>query len=123
MLEADSLMEGNTYDVRSKDVLHLVNTSTCSAYDCEFVALAKFLDVSLVTMDKKVLKSFPNICVSLKSSHTAKLKINKIIQSKPNPHGIVPPKSNHIEQFNYLIKPEGHGAASWVDTSVCLRKV
>lgn len=68
LLEAESLMDGYTYDVRSKDVMRLVNASTCSAYDCEFVALATYLDVSLVTLDKKVLKSFPHICVSLKQA-------------------------------------------------------
>lgn len=53
------------YDVPSLDVLRLVTNSQCSACDCEFVALAKRLGVPLVTADKKVLKQFPEVAVSL----------------------------------------------------------
>jgi hypothetical protein len=35
-------------------------SSTCSSYDCEFVALAMQLDTSLVTMDGELLRAFPN---------------------------------------------------------------
>ena len=37
----------------------------CSAYDCEFVALAMTLGVKLVTMDGKLLKAFPGHTVAL----------------------------------------------------------
>ena len=63
--EAESLLSGREYDVDSLDVLKLVRDSDCSAYDCEFVALAKHLGVKLVTMDKKILRSFPEIAESL----------------------------------------------------------
>lgn len=33
--------------------------SDCTAYDCEFVALAMQLGTKLVTADKKLLRSFP----------------------------------------------------------------
>jgi predicted nucleic acid-binding protein len=46
-------------------VLTLTDSSTCSAYDCEFVALAKQLSVKLVTQDKKILREFPDVAVSL----------------------------------------------------------
>lgn len=49
----------------SRSVLQLVRDSECSAYDCEFVALAMTLDTKLVTMDAKVLRSFPDIAVAL----------------------------------------------------------
>ena len=49
----------------SLSVLELVRDSECSAYDCEFVALAMKLGTKLVTMDGKVLRSFPNIAVAL----------------------------------------------------------
>jgi len=49
----------------SDDVLQLVRDSSCSAYDCEFVALAKKLSVPLVTEDKQILKDFPMISISL----------------------------------------------------------
>lgn len=57
--EAESLMDGFEFPVESQEVMALVNGSDCSAYDCEFVALAQRLQTSLITMDKKVLKAFP----------------------------------------------------------------
>ena len=65
MREAMSLMKGREYEVASFQVLELVASSECSAYDCEFVALADDLETSLVTVDKKILKEFPKIAVSL----------------------------------------------------------
>lgn len=63
--EAETLLAGNEYDVPSLDVLRLIETSECSAYDCEFVALAKRNNTILVTEDKKILKQFPKITMSL----------------------------------------------------------
>ena len=63
--EAEALLAGNEYDVPSLDVLRLVEASDCSAYDCEFVALAKRNNTVLVTEDKKILKQFPKITMSL----------------------------------------------------------
>lgn len=63
--EAESLLAGNEHDVDSQRVLELVRDSDCSAYDCEFVALAMQLDVKLVTMDTKLLKAFPKHALSL----------------------------------------------------------
>jgi len=63
--EAETLLAGAEYDVPSLEVLRLVESSECSAYDCEFVALAKQLGTKLVTADKKILKQFPKIAVSL----------------------------------------------------------
>lgn len=62
---AETLLAGAEYDVPSLEVLRLVESSECSAYDCEFVALAKQLGTKLVTADKKILKQFPKIAVSL----------------------------------------------------------
>ena len=45
--------------------MQLDTSSTCSAYDCEFVALARQLSVKLVTQDKKLLREFPDTAVSL----------------------------------------------------------
>lgn len=56
--EAESLMDGFEFPVDSQEVMALVNRSNCSAYDCEFVALAQRLQTSLITMDKKILKAF-----------------------------------------------------------------
>jgi predicted nucleic acid-binding protein len=63
--EAESLLAGREFDVGSFDVLNLAATSRCTAYVCEFVALAQFLQVRLVTIDKQLLKAFPRVAVSL----------------------------------------------------------
>ena len=67
MDEAISLMQNQEYEVNSLHVLRLVASSTCSAYDCEFVALAQDLDVRLVTVDRQILDQFPAIAVSLEA--------------------------------------------------------
>jgi len=63
--EAEDLLAGAEFDVESRSVLDLVRDSDCSAYDCEFAALAMKLNVKLVTMDSKLLKAFPKHAVSL----------------------------------------------------------
>jgi predicted nucleic acid-binding protein len=54
-----------SYDVSSEKVLELAMQSNCSAYDCEYVALAQDLGVPLVTADKQILKAFPKIAISM----------------------------------------------------------
>lgn len=63
--EAESQLAGCEYEVESRTVLELVRDSDCSAYDCEFVALAAKLDTKLFTMDKKLLRAFPNRALSI----------------------------------------------------------
>jgi len=46
-------------------ILDLISKSDCTAYDCEFIALAQQLDVLLVTADKQLLNRFPNSAISL----------------------------------------------------------
>ena len=62
--EAERWLSGREYSVLSRQVLTLANRSGCSAYDCEFVALAQDLEVPLVTNDRQVLKAFPTTAVS-----------------------------------------------------------
>lgn len=62
---AEALLADREFDVPSHDVLRLVSQSPCSAYDCEFVALARRLGTKLVTADQKILKAFPDTAVSL----------------------------------------------------------
>ena len=64
MEEAERLMSGGEYEVRSPDVLRLVSRSRCSAYDCEFVALAEDLTVPLITSDGLILSEFPSVAMS-----------------------------------------------------------
>ena len=63
--EAESLLADSEFEVESKQVLALVRDSDCSAYDCEFVALAKKLNVKLVTEDRQVLRAFAHCAVKL----------------------------------------------------------
>lgn len=61
MEKAELQMRDHQFQVNSVQVLHFVSQSTCSSYDCEFVSLAKALDLKLITMDKQLLKEFPQI--------------------------------------------------------------
>ena len=63
-LEAERLMAGREHAVVSHRVLRLAADSGCSAYDCEFVALAEDLDIPLVTSDRQVLRAFPSAAVT-----------------------------------------------------------
>ena len=63
--EAESLLEGAEFELESLAVLELVRDSDCSAYDCEFIALAMKLDTKLITMDKKLLRAFPKRTIAL----------------------------------------------------------
>ena len=63
--EAEDLLAGNEHMVDSLRVLELVRDSDCSAYNCEFVALAMHLGTKLITMDAKLLRAFPEQAVAL----------------------------------------------------------
>lgn len=62
---AEALVADNEYDVSSLAVLKLAAESGCSAYDCEYVALAEHLDAKVVSADAKLRKVFPKRVVSL----------------------------------------------------------
>jgi predicted nucleic acid-binding protein len=62
---AESIMVNNEFDVSSAQVLAQVAKSNCSSYDCEFIALAQHLNIPLVTQDKKVLREFSSISISV----------------------------------------------------------
>ena len=57
---AADIIGADEYEVQSSDVLRLSKNSRCSAYDCEYIALAEFLDLKLVTADGKLAKAFPD---------------------------------------------------------------
>jgi predicted nucleic acid-binding protein len=65
--EAEDLLSGSEYEIDSVSVLELVRNSNCSAYDCEFVALAAQLDVPFFTMDARLAKAFPSIANVLRN--------------------------------------------------------
>ena len=58
--EAENMMFYKDHLVSSTAVLRLVADSTCSAYDCEFIALANHLNVPLITSDSQLLRNFPD---------------------------------------------------------------
>lgn len=64
MERSELLFHGREFAVESGPVLRLAAESGCSAYDCEFVALAHDLRVRLVTSDREVLAAFPSDAVS-----------------------------------------------------------
>jgi predicted nucleic acid-binding protein len=53
------------FTVPTERILKLVLGSDCTAYDCEYVALAQDLKVPLVTTDKQILRAFPKTAVAL----------------------------------------------------------
>ncbi|MCX6360184.1 MAG: type II toxin-antitoxin system VapC family toxin [Armatimonadetes bacterium] len=63
--EAEELLAGAEYEVESRQVLELVHGSDCSAYDCEFIALALSLGTKCVTMDARLRRAFPEVAVAL----------------------------------------------------------
>jgi predicted nucleic acid-binding protein len=67
MQDAETLMQGREHEILSSSILSLAASSRCSAYDCEFVALAQRLGVPLVTYDAQVLSEFAQTAVSADS--------------------------------------------------------
>lgn len=64
-LAAEAQLAKSEYQVDSQQILNLIRDSNCSAYDCEFVALAIALNTKLVTLDAKLIRAFPQYAVSL----------------------------------------------------------
>jgi predicted nucleic acid-binding protein len=67
MAQAEALMKNKEFELDSTSILKMIWNSTLSAYDCEYVVLAEKLGVNLITNDRKILKSFPDLAVSLES--------------------------------------------------------
>lgn len=61
---AERQMRGREYAVDSRDVLLLAHRSRCSAYDREYVTLARYVAARLVTVDSALLRAFPDTAVS-----------------------------------------------------------
>src|SRR4029077_8310432 len=62
---AGEILAGREHAVVSNDVLALAHETGRSAYDCEFVAVARRLSLKLVTSDRPLLASFPHDTVAL----------------------------------------------------------
>lgn len=68
--DAARFVAGREHEPPRAAVLGLAAATGCTAYDCEFVALAKAADVKLVTTDRQVLAAFPGVAVPLQSFHS-----------------------------------------------------
>jgi len=62
---AEWLVARREFQADAAQVLRLVAGSRCSAYDCEFVAVAQSLGVPLVTADRRLAAEFPETAVTL----------------------------------------------------------
>jgi Predicted nucleic acid-binding protein, contains PIN domain len=64
---ADRALVESEHIVGDDLVLDIVESSTLTAYDAEFVALAGALSVPLVTADKAVCKAFPDRALTMEA--------------------------------------------------------
>ncbi len=63
--DAVEVLGDRVFTVPSSDVLDTALACGLSAYDAEFVVLARQLDVPLVTADREILRSAADVAVSL----------------------------------------------------------
>lgn len=64
---AEATFQHREFGVSSDAVLELVVRSGCTAYDCEFVALAEAHQVPLVTVNRQILHKFSDVAISLQA--------------------------------------------------------
>ena len=62
--KTEDFFKDKDYEVQGESVLRYSVESGCSSYDCEFIALSQEKKASFVTLDKKILKTFPQIAIS-----------------------------------------------------------
>ncbi len=65
LTSAETVLRNNEFRSSASTAIDLAIQSGCSAYDCEFVALAMDLNTHLYTADKKILRKFPKIAKAL----------------------------------------------------------
>ena len=64
--KAEHLLHGREYFVPGRDVLLCAHNTGLSGYDSTFVALARNLDLRLVTEDTGVLECAPDVALSMR---------------------------------------------------------
>lgn len=64
LLAAEKRLTDGDVQTETPQVLGLAAASGCTAYDCEFVAVARSAGVPLVTLDGKLLSSFVGVAIS-----------------------------------------------------------
>lgn len=65
MKDAMLTLENRQVTPSSEKIFDLISKSDCTAYDCEFIALAQQLNIVLVTADKQLQMRFPDSAISL----------------------------------------------------------
>jgi predicted nucleic acid-binding protein len=64
-VNAQKDLADHEFTVPTERILQLALGSDCTAFECEYVALAQDLAVPLVTVSEKVLRAFPQTAVPL----------------------------------------------------------
>lgn len=82
MAAAEEALAGCEHLVPSPKVLEVVAVCELSAYDCEFVALARTLGVPLVTEDREILKRFPEIAISMEAFIEANPSVPPVVHQR-----------------------------------------
>jgi predicted nucleic acid-binding protein len=65
LVAAEDVIGDAEFTVPAEEVLELAASSGCTGYDVEFVVLAQDLAVRLITLDKEILRAFPEVAVPL----------------------------------------------------------
>jgi predicted nucleic acid-binding protein len=65
--DTESMLRESEFVADSRTVLRRAVDSGCTAYDCEYVALAEELGVHLVTSDRRILAAFPDLAVTMQA--------------------------------------------------------
>lgn len=60
--EAAQLLDGREVSLPDEPVLHAALQSGCTAYDCEYVVLARAAGAPLITFDARIRAAFPDVC-------------------------------------------------------------
>lgn len=63
----DRWLRGTEHRPSVEAVLKLIRHSRCSAYDCEYVAVANELGIPLVSEDRDLQESFPQVAVNMET--------------------------------------------------------
>ena len=63
--KAEASMAENEFLAPAAAIFDLVAHSSCTAYDCEFVAVARARGLRLITADREILRDFPHLAISL----------------------------------------------------------
>jgi predicted nucleic acid-binding protein len=61
---AERLIGAREHAADAKAIMEVIVNSNCSAYDCEFIVLAKKLATKVITYNKKLIEEFPDLALT-----------------------------------------------------------